>query len=193
MAAEREQTVLVVSSSEKGAEFIKKNLSGDCRAYYATNGALARRMLAERDFDAVLINSPLKDETGEELAENVIKDTYAGVLLLVKAEAYESAAFAVEKFGVLCLSKPLSAQAFSQGMRFTLAATARVKMLMKKTQSLKEKMEEIKLVSRAKLLLVSKLSFTEEEAHRFIEKQAMDRCVKKSAVAYDVIKNYGDR
>ena len=82
MAAEREQTVLVVSSSEKGAEFIKKNLSGDCRAYYASSGALARRMIAERDFDAVLINSPLKDETGEELAENVIKDTYAGVLLL---------------------------------------------------------------------------------------------------------------
>ena len=78
-------------------------------------------------------------------------------------------------------------------MRLTLAANARVKLLMKKTQSLKEKMEEIKLISRAKLLLVTKLSFTEAEAHRYIEKQAMDRCVKKSAVAYDVIKNYGDR
>lgn len=193
MATEREYSVLVVSSSEKGAEFIGKNLGADCCAYYAVSGAQARRMLAERDFDAVLINAPLKDETGEELAEKAIKDTYAGVLLLVKTEAYEAAAFAAEKYGAFCLPKPLSAQAFSQGVRLTLAANVRVKTLMKKTQSLKEKMEEIKLVSRAKLLLVSRLSFTEEEAHRFIEKQAMDRCVKKSAVAYDIIKNYGDR
>ena len=193
MVTETEQTVLIVSSSEKSAEFIRKNPGAAVKAFVASSGGEARRMLAEREYNAVVINAPLKDETGEELAENVIKDTYAGVLLLVKAEAYESAAFAAEKFGVLCLSKPLSAQSFSQGLRFTLAANARVKMLMKKTQSLKEKMEEIKLVSRAKLLLVSKLSFTEEEAHRFIEKQAMDRCVKKSAVAYDVIKNYGDR
>ncbi|MGN1062141.1 MAG: response regulator receiver protein, partial [Candidatus Scatosoma sp.] len=159
METEKEQTVLIVSSSEKGAEFIRKNPGAAVNAFVATSGVEARRMLAEREYNAVVINAPLRDETGEELAENVIKDTYAGVLLLVKAEAYEAAAFAAEKFGAFCLPKPISAQAFAMAMRLTLAANARVKLLMKKTLSLKEKMEEIKLVSRAKLLLVSKLSF----------------------------------
>ena len=53
-------------------------------------------------------------------------------------------------------------------------------------------MEEIKLIGRAKLLLITKLSFTEEEAHKYIEKQAMDRCVKKSVIAYDIIKTYNN-
>ena len=52
-------------------------------------------------------------------------------------------------------------------------------------------MEEIKLISRAKLLLITKLSFSEDEAHRYIEKRAMDDCIKKSAVAMDIIKTYG--
>lgn len=31
---------------------------------------------------------------------------------------------------------------------------------------------------------------TEEEAHHFIEKQAMDSCVKKSEIAENIIKTY---
>ena len=56
--------------------------------------------------------------------------------------------------------------------------------------SLESKMREIRLVNRAKLLLVERLSMTEEEAHHFIEKQAMDSCVKKSEIAENIIKTY---
>ena len=57
-------------------------------------------------------------------------------------------------------------------------------------ETLKEKVEETKLVSRAKLLLVQKLAFSEEEAHKYIEKRAMDLCVKRSVVAEEIIKTY---
>ena len=53
-------------------------------------------------------------------------------------------------------------------------------------------MEEIKLVGRAKLLLMQKLSLSEAEAHKYIELRAMDGCVKRSVVAENVIKTYGD-
>ena len=50
--------------------------------------------------------------------------------------------------------------------------------------------EEIRLVNRAKWLLIGELNMTEQEAHRYIEKQAMDRCVTKRAVAEQILSTY---
>ena len=52
-------------------------------------------------------------------------------------------------------------------------------------------MEEIRLINRAKMLLMQNLSMTEENAHKYIEKEAMNRCVKKILIAEEVIKSYG--
>jgi len=52
-------------------------------------------------------------------------------------------------------------------------------------------MNEIRLVNRAKWLLISELKMTEPDAHRYIEKQAMDRCVSKRRIAEEIIKTYG--
>ena len=51
-------------------------------------------------------------------------------------------------------------------------------------------MEEIRLVNRAKWILIEQLKMTEAEAHRFIEKQAMDRCSAKREIALGIIKTY---
>ena len=57
-------------------------------------------------------------------------------------------------------------------------------------KAIEEKMEEIRLVNRAKWLLIGELNMTEQEAHRYIEKQAMDRCVTKRAVAEQILSTY---
>ena len=51
-------------------------------------------------------------------------------------------------------------------------------------------MEEIRLVNRAKWVLIDQLRMTEQEAHRYIEKQAMDRCVTRRAVAESILATY---
>ena len=51
-------------------------------------------------------------------------------------------------------------------------------------------MEEIRCVNRAKWLLIRELKMDEPDAHRYIEKQAMDRCVTKREVAEEIIKTY---
>jgi len=50
--------------------------------------------------------------------------------------------------------------------------------------------EDDLLVERAKRLLESQLQMTEQEAHRFIEKTAMDRCIKRRRVAEIIIRTY---
>ena len=59
-----------------------------------------------------------------------------------------------------------------------------------KTASIEEKMEEIRIVNRAKCLLIEQLKMTEKEAHRYIEKQAMDRCVTRRTIAENIISTY---
>ena len=51
-------------------------------------------------------------------------------------------------------------------------------------------MMEIKIVNRAKWTLINSLNMSEEDAHRYIEKQAMDRCVSKRAIAEEIIRSY---
>ena len=66
----------------------------------------------------------------------------------------------------------------------------RLRGLEKKNATIEEKMEEIRLVNRAKWLLIGELNMTEQEAHRYIEKQAMDRCVTKRAIAEQILSTY---
>ncbi len=186
------QKVLVVSSSLKAEDFIKNCLKDGYISEYARSGAIARQLLSGKEYDTVIINCPLKDEFGTDLAENVIKNGYAGVMLLVKSEVFDDVSYAMEKAGVYTLAKPVSSSTFRQGLALTNATAARLKGLARKTENLQEKMEEIRLVARAKLLLITKLRFSEEEAHKYIEKRAMDECVKRKAIAFDVIKTYGD-
>ena len=184
--------VLIVSSSDKCFDFFERNIDSSCLTETVFSGADAQKLLNEKEYDVVIINAPLKDQFGDELAENIVKDTCAGVILLVKSEIFDQVSFSMGKIGVLCLSKPISSQMFTQGISLAFAVRERLKNTARKTESLKEKMEEIKLISRAKLLLITKLSFTEEEAHKYIEKPAMDRCVKRSVIAYDIIKTYNN-
>ena len=69
-------------------------------------------------------------------------------------------------------------------------ARERIRTQENKTHSLEDKMAEIKIVNRAKLLLMSEVHMDESQAHRYIEKQAMDRCVTRKAVAEQIVKTY---
>ena len=75
-------------------------------------------------------------------------------------------------------------------IKIALAVQYKVQVLSSQTTKLKVKMEEIRLINRAKMVLMQNLNMTEQDAHRYIEKEAMDRCIKKIAVAEQVIKTY---
>ena len=76
------------------------------------------------------------------------------------------------------------------GLGSVFSARERLRKLEAKTVSIEEKMAEIRFVNRAKWLLITELKMTEPQAHRFIEKEAMDRCVSRRAVAEEIIKTY---
>lgn len=189
---ERRYSVLLVSSSSKFNESMLALLP-ESRFYpvaAVSDVSSARRRLLESKYDIVIINAPLPDDFGTRLALNICDNSGAGVLLLVKAEHYPDINGRVSPFGVLALPKPTTSQAVSQSLQLLCGTRERLRRMEQKTASIEEKMEEIRIINRAKLLLMEQLKMTEKEAHRFIEKQAMDRCVTRITIAQSILSTY---
>ena len=111
-------------------------------------------------------------------------------LLIVRAESYEDIRAKVVSKGIFTLSKPTSTQIITRALEWMAATRERLRRLESKATSIEEKMEEIRLVNRAKWLLIENLKMTEADAHHYIERQAMDRCCSKKEIALGIIKTY---
>lgn len=188
----RNYSVLVVSSSEAFNKATMEMLpASDYQpVFFTSNVSEAKRYLAERSFDFIIINAPLPDDNGTRFAIDCCRSMTTAVLLMARAEIHAEIHSKVVSYGVFTLPKPTSKVIMSQALSWLASARERLRKLEKKTLSVEERMEEIRIVNRAKLLLVSELHMTEPEAHRYIEKQAMDRCISKREVAETVIKTY---
>lgn len=189
---ERRYSVLLVSSSPKFNESMLALLP-ESRFYpvaAVSDVSSARRRLLESKYDIVIINAPLPDDFGTRLALNICDNSGTAVLLFVKAEHYPDINGRVSSFGVLALPKPTTSQAVSQSLQLLCGTRERLRRMEQKTASIEEKMEEIRIINRAKLLLMEQLKMTEKEAHRFIEKQAMDRCVTRITIAQSILSTY---
>ena len=150
----------------------------------------ARRRIAETDFDIVLINAPLPDDFGMRLAIDICTNSGAGVLLMVKNDLFNDIYAKVISYGVITLSKPTNLQMVAQNLRILCATRERLRQMEAKQATVEEKIEEMRLVNRAKWLLIECLGMTEPEAHRYIEKQSMDERISKREVAESIIKTY---
>ena len=189
---ERSYSALVVSAAEKLNTALSDVLSeSNCRPVrFCSNVSSAKRALIDRTFDFVIINSPLPDDPGIRFAIDTGSTKGTVVLLLVRDELYEGVYDKVVEHGIFALSKPLSHQALTIALRLMASACERLRRLEKKTLSVEEKMEEIRVVNRAKWLLISELKMDEPQAHRYIEKRAMDRCISKKEIAEEIIQLY---
>lgn len=185
-------SVLVVSSSENFNTAIEPLLpvSHFQSVRYASSISAGKRLASQRDFDLVIINSPLPDDIGSGFAMDVSASNGTIVLFILRSDILENLR---EKFidaGIFALSKPLSSQMFSQALEWLMSARERLRKAETKTLSIEEKMAEIRTINRAKWLLITELKMEEPQAHRFIEKQAMDRCISKRDVAEEIIRTY---
>ncbi len=150
----------------------------------------AKRALLDRSYDLVIINSPLPDDPGIRLAIDICSSGNTIVLIMVRAELLDEITDKVKIHGVFVLPKPTSKSIALTALSWMQSARERLRKSEKKTLSLEERMEEIRIVNRAKWLLISELKMSEAEAHRHIEKQAMDKGATKRSVAEEIIKTY---
>jgi len=189
---ERTYGVLIVSASEQffAAATALLPVSDYWPVETAKTAAAARRRLLETQFDIVLIQTPLHDEFGTALAADVCRSTGAGALLLVRQELYDDVYAKVMEDGVTVLPVPTTQRMMVQTLRMLCAARERMRRMEEKQATVEEKIEEIRLVNRAKWLLIERLHMSEQEAHHYLEKQAMDLRQPIRTAAENVIQTY---
>ena len=183
--------VLVAGSNEKLSDLLSELLPKNEYALLPSvkTAGEVRRLTMDAGADLVILNAPLKDEFGTQLAQD-LADKNLGVLLLAGNEVYEQVCFRVEQSGVITLAKPTTRQSLYIALRALTALRSKLLQMEQKNRALQQKVADIHTVNHAKWLLIQNDHMTENDAHRFIEKQAMDMRLSRREVAESIIRTY---
>ena len=189
---ERVYSVLLVSSSQSFNTAAAELLSPFRYQPVDTASSVsqAKRLTTERNYDFVIINSPLPDGSGARFSIDCCQSKETVAVVLARNEDYNDIYGRVVGYGVFALAKPVARSSMQHALSWMASARERLRQLERKTVTMEERMAEIRIINRAKWLLISELKMTEPEAHHYIEKSAMDNCVSKKEIAENIIKNY---
>lgn len=182
-------SVLIVSLSEQFGEVVKKSLAPSHPASidFMKSAAAARRCILERYYNLIVINGPLPDESGENLAIDAAEKSNASILLAAPREIYGEVQDHVTDYGILVLPKPTSRRLVEISVRYLTAIQNKMHELERETIKAEEKLEEMRIVNKAKFLLVEKRHMTEDQAHRFLGKEAMNHGISRKRAAQIII------
>lgn len=189
------ESVLVISPSDRAASEICDFLGE--REHFSpvvsvSSFAEAKTSLSQMYFDIIIINpSPSGEENGVDFAKRAaVRFAKSGVILLCGKDGFDSICDRTEDEGILVLQKPINKNLLSGGIRLIRAVKKKLCRYEDKTSDLQAKVEEMKLVNRAKSILMAQFKMDEDAAHRYIEKQSMDRCITRTALARNIINTY---
>lgn len=134
--------------------------------------------------DLMLVVSPLADEQSLELAENA--SAVCGVIFLCSGGVSSKVTDWLSEYGCENLHLPVSQPELTDCiLRLEeIAGDAR------ESSDIMTKIDDMRLINKAKSVLMQYLKFTEPQAHRHIEKTAMNsRCTRREA-AEQILKKY---
>ena len=180
---------LSVSAGNNANEYLARHMAdlGYIRPAMAASDLEARRRMDTNDYEVIIINTPLPDEFGHELGTDAVQKTDAGVILLAKTGTAEQIADKLQDFGVLVLGKPFTGAQFRQAVQLAASNYKRLAVLRAENAKLLDKIAQLRLVDRAKCYLIEKKHYTETEAHRLIEKMAMDTRRPRGEIAQEIL------
>ena len=194
MESSHTSSVLVVSCTERSVALFSEALTAASinQITVLASATEARRALFEKDFDLVIIDAPFPDESGERLARDIALKSMSQVILAVNSEHFNAVSAVCLEDGVLTISKPASREIFWTALSLARAVGSKLRRMQDENKKLKQRIEDIRIIDKAKCLLISYLKLTEQEAHRFIEKQAMDLRSTKRVIAEGILKTYAN-
>lgn len=154
-----------------------------------TSGAIVRGVDISK-FDSVIISTPLSDEFGLDLVADISKDAKNGIVVLAKREIADEVQKKIRFTGAFVLPRPFNKALLVQTIKLAEVAHIGMAKLEEENRQLSQQLSDMKIVNRAKSMLMQYLNLTEEQAHRHIQKQAMDLRKTQRAVAEDILKTY---
>lgn len=143
---------------------------------------------AEADFAVVVQDG---DGRGAELS---LKIAACGLTVVFVATRHLPSVVADKlSAGGVCVLDATDDEAAEMFFRQLFALRAAIEAMRRENAGLRKKVAEAQAVGRAKCLLVERRNMTEQSAHKFIEKTAMDNRLSRYAVAENIITGYEKR
>ncbi|MBE5916928.1 MAG: ANTAR domain-containing protein [Pseudobutyrivibrio ruminis] len=186
------ERALIVCDIEKTTAFYKSFLKENGYIDMLTVESIpaAKRAITDYDFDICFINLPIAGSNSIDYVIDIAEKNVCQILLFIKADYYDEITDKVADYGIITVSKPINKQLLWQALRHAMAAQRRISMAHNQSVKLEKKLAELKTISRAKLLLIINENLSEEDAHKYIEKSAMDLRISRYQMAMDIIKKY---
>ena len=141
-------------------------------------------------YDALLVSVPLRSEFGLDFVAEASKRTSAPIIVLASANIAEDVQRRIKFTGAFVLAKPFSRSVLTQTVKMAAVAKENIDRLVREKTELQGKLDDVRIIDRAKCLLIQYLNMTEEQAHKHIQKMAMDTRRSQREVAEDILKTY---
>lgn len=144
--------------------------------------------------DVLLLDIKMPVFDGISVAETIVKEELAGCIIFITA--YADSKF-IEKAKLIgatgYLVKPLNEQTLFTTIEISIAQSNRFKSVVNEKKEAKKKLEENKLLDRAKLIISKRDNIPEGEAYKLIQKMSMDKQCSMAQIAKLIVENYSGR
>ena len=153
----------------------------------AADGEQAVELVTSLRPDLAVFDVKMPKLDGISAAEQVARDRIAPVVILTAFSQRELVERARDAGAMAYLVKPFGKSDLVPAIEMAVSRFAELGQLEREVADLTERLETRKVVDRAKSVLQERLSLTEPEAFRWIQKTAMDLRLSMKAVAEGVI------
>lgn len=185
------ETILIVASRQDIGSSMQSLLTGSVclKTEITLSAGEARRRAYSIHPDIAVVVGNLNDDSGVSLSQDLI-EICGGVIFVTDRGFFSEAGRILEGTGVLVLCRPVSKAVFMQTINVLIGTLQKVKHLDDEVEKLKKRMDDRKIVEKAKWYLVENLEMNEAAAHRYIQKRSMDMRVSIRKIAEEIITQY---
>ena len=122
--------------------------------------------------------------------DDFAKSLNTQVLLVCNKEIYDQVSYQCKDSGIIVLSYPIKKQLLYEAFQILMSMNRRIQLYEKKISKLEQKYLELKMVDHCKLVLISNYHWSEDKAHHYIEKIAMEQNKTKFLVAKELLEEF---
>lgn len=171
------------------SKLIEKN--GKNKAFSAYSITEAKKILMTSEVSVIIINAPLSDGIGLDFAIDCADKKFYAVLIVTKDEFFTQIKEKTSPYGIFTLSEKTNEKTLQQSLIVVISTAKKLCKMKSGNDEQKTKARDLKLVSRAKMILISSFGMDEEQAHKYIERRAMEMRKTKNEIALSIINSYG--
>lgn len=183
--------ILINSKTEescKAAAAALEELSAEITCSADERAALADVELSA--YDAAVVSLPLKTEFGLDFVAELSKKSAAAIIVLARADIAEEVQRRIKFTGAFVIGKPFPKSVLANTVKMAVLAKENINRLERENSELSKQLDDVKTIDRAKCCLIEYLNLTESQAHRHIQKLAMDTRKSQREIADDILRTY---